>query len=187
MDLNDGEVMARAVDTPELFVQVFDRHGAAVHAFLSRRAGRQAADDVLGEVWLQAFRSRHRFDTTWTSARPWLYGIARNSLRVHARATSRAGTGESHSTDPWPDVDRRLDAARCTSALRAALSALEPEDLEVLLLVAWEDLTPTEAAVSLGIPAGTARWRLHRARAALREALEEREAEIATPESVMEV
>jgi DNA-directed RNA polymerase specialized sigma24 family protein len=62
--LTDGEVMASAVEQPDLFVTIFDGHGKAVHAFLSRRAGRQTADDVQREVWLQAFRSRHRFDAS---------------------------------------------------------------------------------------------------------------------------
>jgi RNA polymerase sigma factor (sigma-70 family) len=75
--------------------------------------------------------------------------------------------------DPWPDVDARLDATRQRAALDVALGALNPKDREVLLLAAWEHLSPAEIAVSLGIPAGTARWRLHRARAQFRQRLDE--------------
>ena len=188
MELSDSEVMARAVCEPELFVHVFDRHGRAVHAYLARRAGSQAADDVMGEVWLQAFRSRDRFNTNWSDARPWLYGIARNALRAHWRSRYR---GERHthagSADPWEDVDVRLDAARRAPTLRAALAALPDKDLEVLLLVAWEQLSPTEAAVSLGVPAGTVRWRLHRARASLRRQLGDDLGDVNGFETVMEV
>jgi RNA polymerase sigma-70 factor (ECF subfamily) len=55
--------------------------------------------------------------------------------------------------------------------MQQALAALSEADREVLLLVAWEDLSPAEAAYALGIPQGTARSRLHRARVALRPTL----------------
>jgi RNA polymerase sigma-70 factor (ECF subfamily) len=71
--------------------------------------------------------------------------------------------------DPWPDIDGRLVASAHLGDLKTALRALPPDDREVLLLVAWEELTPSEAAAVLGIPAGTARSRLHRARAVVRE------------------
>ncbi|MFB7740371.1 RNA polymerase sigma factor [Streptomyces sp. NPDC056112] len=56
-------------------------------------------------------------------------------------------------------------------ALRKALADLPAEERELMLLVAWEQLTPTEAAAAVGIPADTARSRLHRARGRLRERL----------------
>ncbi len=55
----------------------------------------------------------------------------------------------------------------------AAIGALPPAERDVLLLVAWEQLTPAQAARVLGVPPGTARSRLHRARAALRLVLAE--------------
>lgn len=173
MELQDGEVMARAIAEPACFVEVVDRHGRAIHAYLVRRAGPQVADDVLDEVWLQAFAARRRFDVRRPDARPWLYGIARNVLRSHLRSRSRVvpldGNG---AADAFADADARLDALRHRPALRDALAALPEEDREVLLLVAWEGLTPAEAAQSLGIPQGTARWRLHKARAAAQRVLD---------------
>jgi RNA polymerase sigma-70 factor (ECF subfamily) len=172
VELCDGELLAKAVSMPVCFVQVFDRHGRAVHAYLVRRAGLQVADDVFDEVWLQAFASRAHFDERCPDARPWLYGIARNVLRSHFRARARVAPGNAHATpDAFDEADTRVDAARHRPALRAALAALPDQDREVLLLVAWEGLTPAEAAASLGIPQGTARWRLHRARAAAQRTL----------------
>jgi RNA polymerase sigma-70 factor (ECF subfamily) len=159
--------MVRCLQRPDDFVAIFDRHSVAVHRYLARRAGTQVAEDLFADVWLQAFRSRRGYDPTWPDARGWLYGIARNCLRRHWRELRAPSVRSPLSYDPWPDVDHRLDAACGVALLRVALDALADEDREVLLLAAWEDLTPTEIAVALGVPAGTVRWRLHRARTSL--------------------
>jgi RNA polymerase sigma-70 factor (ECF subfamily) len=66
----------------------------------------------------------------------------------------------------------RLDATARQSDLAAALSEIPDKDRDVLLLVAWAELTSEQAGQALGIPAGTARSRLHRARRRIRVALE---------------
>ena len=171
----DGVLIERSArGRPDAFVEVVRRHEVAVHAFLARRAGRQAADDLLGEVWVRAFGGRAGFDPAHSDARPWLYGIARNVLRAHWRAGRPANQpGVVESVDPWDDVIDRLDSAAAarTRDMVGAVRALPAEEREVLLLVAWEHLTPAQAALVLGIPPGTARSRLHRARTALRPVL----------------
>jgi RNA polymerase sigma factor (sigma-70 family) len=152
---------------PDAFEEVVRRHEAAVHAYLTRRSGRQAADDLLAEVWLRAFSSRTTYDTHQFTALPWLYGIARNVLRMHWR-TKHEPIPWLETTDPWDEVVDRLDSAAVARSLIPALRALPAAEREVLLLVAWEQLTPGEAAEVLGIPPGTARSRLHRARLALK-------------------
>lgn len=166
MNDDDNQLITQSLHGDiEAFARLARRHGKAIHGYLSRRSSGETADDLLAEVWLRALRSRTTYDQCWTDARPWLYGIARNTLRSHWRDAQRGSRRESEQPfDPWPDVDDSLDVQRSRKALQRGLSALQPEDREVLLLVAWEDLTPSEAAVTLGIPAGTARWRLHRAR-----------------------
>ncbi len=79
--------------------------------------------------------------------------------------------GIDRPLDETAAVDARLDAAALGPALRTALAELPAAERELLLLVAWENLTPTEAAQVLGIPAGTARSRLHRARQRMDERL----------------
>jgi RNA polymerase sigma factor (sigma-70 family) len=160
---------------PDAFVEVVRQHEAAVHGFLARRAGPQVAADLLGEVWVRAFAGRGGYDPAHQDARPWLYGIARNVLRAHWRGRRAGGPAAApdNAEDPWDDVVGRLDAAAQTRTLVGALRALPPGEREVLLLVAWEQLTPAQAAAVLGVPQGTARSRLHRARATLRLALEE--------------
>lgn len=149
------------------FLAVFEQHVVAIHAYLSRRAGRGTADELLSEVWVRAVSSRKGYVGVWSQCLPWLYGIARNTLRTHWAQEARYrrfGAHEARGHDPYGAVDDRLDAQAAGPALRAALSSLSEGEREVLLLVAWELLTPTEAAAVLGIPAATARVRLHRAR-----------------------
>lgn len=173
-DADDSETIAWSLAGDRAaFLELFTRHSTAVHAYLARRAGRAEADDLLAEVWLQAFRSRSNFEGSWTDARPWLFGIARNILRAHWRIRLRADPRYPDlEFDPWAEVDARIAAGALGDALRDALGRLSDDEREVLLLVAWEHLSPTEAAVALNIPAGTARSRLHRARQVLQGELE---------------
>ena len=165
----DGTLIERSCrGRPDAFVEVVRRHETAVHAFLARRAGPQVAADLLGEVWLRAFAGRGGYDPAHQDARPWLYGIARNVLRAHWRARPDQAAAPETAWDPWDAVVDRLDAAARAGTLVGALRALPSAEREVLLLVAWEQLTPAQAAAVLGVPQGTARSRLHRARAALR-------------------
>jgi RNA polymerase sigma-70 factor (ECF subfamily) len=97
-------------------------------------------------------------------------------LRAHWRARQDANPAADRAEDPWDEVVDRLDSASRAPALVAAIAALPPAERDVLLLVAWEQLTPAQAALALGVPPGTARSRLHRARAALRLVLAEEKA-----------
>jgi RNA polymerase sigma-70 factor (ECF subfamily) len=166
---DDARAVARSrTGDRAAFLELFDRHADAVRAYLERRVGRQEADDLLAEVWLRAFASRASYRGAWPDGRPWLYGIARNTLRVHWQDRTRDLIGHGTvSSDPWPEVDARLDAEAIGETLREAILAISDDEREVLLLVAWEHLSPTEAAITLGIPPGTARSRLHRARTLL--------------------
>ena len=172
---SDAELIGRSLGGDgEAFVEVIRRHEAAVGAYLARRAGRELAEDLLGEVWVAAFESRGTYDRSFPDARPWLFGVALNRLRRHWRSRPAEDpvpdvTGLAAGWDPWPGVDRRVDTE---TVLRTALAGLRPEEREVLTLVAWEDLTVADAARTLRIPAGTARRYLHQARQALRSAPE---------------
>ena len=162
----DPDLMTRLRSEPELMGVLYERHARAVFRYLSRRAGVAAAEDLLSEVFVAALDGRKRLVPHGSgSALPWLYGIAANVLRRHARSTSAR---ESPSSPPlgasWEDVDSRLDAQAQRDQLRAALEVLSPTDRDALLLVAWEGLSPAEVATALGISKVAARGRLHRAR-----------------------
>lgn len=172
-DPDDAELIARSLNGDEdAFVEVVRRHEAAVGAYLARRAGRELAEDLLGEVWVAALASRAAYDRSFPDARPWLFGVAHNMLRRHWRSHPAEElvadvTGMASGWDPWTVVDSRVDVE---SVLRQALAVLQPQQREIVTLVAWEDLTVADAGRALGLPAGTARRCLHEARTALRKA-----------------
>jgi RNA polymerase sigma-70 factor (ECF subfamily) len=149
---------------------VVSRHEVAIGAYLERRVGREAAEDLLGDVWVAAFQYRGTYDRSFDGARPWLYTMALNRLRQYWRSRSPEDLvpdvmGRADGWDPWPAVDVRVDTR---TAFRSAVAGLKSDEREVLTLVAGEDLTVADAARVLGMPAGTARRLLHQARTALR-------------------
>jgi RNA polymerase sigma factor (sigma-70 family) len=144
---------------------------------VARRLGASRAEDVASETFLIAFDRRRRYDVAYPNARPWLYGIASNLIARHRRAEVRRYRALSRA-DATQTVDGddervagRLDARALRGRLAAALADVADRDREVLLLVAWAQLSLEEAARALGILAGTARSRLHRARTKTRAAL----------------
>jgi RNA polymerase sigma-70 factor (ECF subfamily) len=169
---DDDAALTRAAHEPEAFEALVARHSDALHAYLDRRAP-HTADDLLAEVWLRAFAGRKGFDAARGTARAWLFGVARHVLAAHWRQVGapNPAVGETAAVDPWHAVDQRLDAEAVTPLIRSVMHDLPAVERELLLLVIWEELTPSEAAAVVGIPQGTARSRLHRARTRLREAL----------------
>lgn len=174
----DAAIIERSVREPEHFAAVFDRYYNEIHGYVARRLGQSLADDAASETFLVAFSRRSRYDVTHLDARPWLYGIASNLIARHHRAEQRryralARAGVDEVSEGHADRSVvRLDAQARRGPLAAALSEISDADRDVLLLVAWAGLTSEEAGRALGIPAGTARSRLHRARKQLRAALD---------------
>ena len=175
----DAELIERSWRDPDRFAEVFDRYYDDIHGYAARRLGASLADDVASETFLIAFDRRRRFDLAYADARPWLYGIASNLIARHRRAevrryraVAKAGAGAVFDAEA-EQVAGRLDARALRGRLAAALVDLPHREREVLLLVAWAQLSCEEAAQALGIPAGTARSRLHRARRRTRASLEE--------------
>lgn len=175
---DDGAVFARSVSEPEIFTVVFDRYYRSVYAYLSRRVERGIADDLAAETFTRAFERRSAYDRTAERALPWLLGIATNLLAHHRRREARhlralAASRQPEATERFAEATNgRIDAASARSRLVAGLEQLDDYDREALLLYAWGELTYEEIAAVLGIPVGTVRSRLHRARRKLRQALE---------------
>ena len=171
-DLSDADVLSQARVRPDLMGVVYARQARAVHRYWSRRVGTAAADDLLGEVFVAAVAARLRVHAHPSgSALPWLYGIAANVVRSSRRKAVGRVPADTETFD-WDAVDDRLDATARRTELRVALESLTAAERELLLLVAWEGLTPAEAGEVLGLTAVAARSRLHRARTRAQSALD---------------
>lgn len=174
---DDASLIAASRTEPERFAELFRRHAPAILRYVTRRLGRDAAEDVVAETFLVAFDRRSRYDLSRPDARPWLYGIASNLTRRHRRAEVRAlralaRGGVDPVTEPFTDaVESRVHAGARSRTLAAAIAGLPAAQREVLLLVTWAGLTYDEVAEALGVPAGTVRSRMNRVRAKLRRTL----------------
>ncbi|MEU0569072.1 RNA polymerase sigma factor [Nonomuraea sp. NPDC005983] len=178
IEVADSFVIQRSWQDPETFAVLFDRHGPVLHRYAARRLGPEAADDVVSETFLAAFEHRHRYRPDEADARPWLYGIASNvigkrrrSELARYRAYVRGGVELAEITGG--PVEDGVGTLAVNKPLVAALAGLRAGDRDVLLLVAWVGLTYEEVAGALGIPIGTVRSRLNRARKKARQALGE--------------
>lgn len=174
----DAEVVARSRVDPEAFGTIFDRHADAVFGYFARRVPRPEVPDLVAETFRLAFDTRARFDPDRVRARPWLYGLATNVLRHHLRRGRRQQTAHLRLVPPdaaTGDEDAlvaSLDAAAEWPAVAAALQQLADIDREALLLLAWEELSYAEIAEATGVPVGTVRSRLNRARRQVRELID---------------
>lgn len=173
----DAQIIAASFDNAAVFADLFDRHFKSVHRYLARRVGVDLAEDLAAETFLIAFDRRHAYQMTSPRSLPWLLGIATNLARQQWRTEKRAlkalaTTGldpvmEDHSE--WV-VAKVVAKAECR-AVASCLAKMSRGDRDVLLLVAWEGLTYDEVAAALGVPTGTVRSRLHRARGQVKSAL----------------
>lgn len=176
---SDAEVIARSLVEQRAFEVIFDRHFEAVHRFAAGRVGLQDAGDVAAETFARAFGRRHRFRTDRSSALPWLFGIAVNVCRERnrrsgrgQRAATRLAVSADMITEPFESASaERLDAQRLRPELAAALRQLSDDEYALIMLASESELTYQQMADLLGIPVGTVRSRLARARKRIRLAL----------------
>lgn len=160
---------------PDAFGSLFDDYARAVYNHAFRLTGDwSAAEDVLSLTFLEAWRLRESVDLEGGSLRPWLLGIATNTTRNTRRAARRHEAAVSRMPreeilpDFADDLVGRIDDAGQIAALHAALPRLRRPEREVVALCIWSGLDYAAAAQALGIPVGTVRSRLSRARKKLR-------------------
>lgn len=164
---------------PSAFAELFDAHAGAIYRHgLRLTADRALAEDIVSTTFLHAWRRRHRIDDDGGPLLPWLLGIATNVIR-NATRTRRRLADLLARVPPRPDVPdfadevaARLDDTRTLDRTREALRALRPHEREVVALCVWEGLDYATAAQALGVPVGTVRSRLSRARRRLRSAVQ---------------
>ena len=173
---------------------LYERHATTLYNYCFRRIGEwSTAEDLVSIVFLEAWRHR-RQELPADKVLPWLYGIATNVVRNRRRAERRyaAALRRVPERDTAPgfadEADSRVDDERQMQQLLAVIGRLPRRQQEVLVLCGWCGLSYEEASVALGVPVGTVRSRLSRARRRLRE-LDcdvdgEWQAEAALPEAV---
>lgn len=156
--------------------EVFHAHLDAIYNYCYRRTGSwSAAEDLCSTVFLEVWRHRHRIVEVDGSILPWIYGVATNVCRNHHRSTRRQtnALARLHLADVSvasgsDEVIDRLDAERRAAQALERLNQLPQADQDVFVLVCWEGFGYAVAADILGIPVGTVRSRLARARRSLR-------------------
>ena len=152
---------------------LFRRHYRDVAAYVRRRAEPDLVEDVVAETFLVAWR---RLDEVPVEARPWLLGVARKTLATQRRSLARRRSLVSKLEGlerPGERGDPPVELG-----VTDALGRLSEKEREALTLVAWEELTPNEAAL-VGMSAVAFRVRLHRAKRRLRRLLEARQSSAA--------
>jgi RNA polymerase sigma factor (sigma-70 family) len=169
------------MDAEARFRALFIESCAAIRRYgLHRGLDRADSDELVAEVFTIAWR---RFDDVPDDAVPWLFGVARNVLRNMRRSQRRKARLLERLPRPEVALSQEADSGSDASRVRAALASLDESDRELLALIAWDGLTPQQAATVVGRTPGATRVRLHRARARLAAALETREADRETRET----
>jgi RNA polymerase sigma-70 factor (ECF subfamily) len=146
----------------ERFEEIYDAYRGSVESYVRRRADADLVEDVVADVFVVCLR---RIDDVPSTPLPWLYAVARKTLANERRRRARTPPFElAVVRDPEPIGD---------SALAEAFAQLGESDREILRLVAWEGLSPGEAAAVLDCSRVAARVRYHRAKARLSARLED--------------
>jgi RNA polymerase sigma factor (sigma-70 family) len=159
-----------AADSRTGFEQLFYETRTDLLAYIMRRSpNAEDAADVLAETYLIAWRKLDGIPTG-DRARLWLFGVARNLLMKGASQRRSRQTLVERLADELRNAHpphTPIDDERA-SALRTALAALPERDREIVMLTAWEGLTPKQIAVVVGTPVNVVRVRLHRVRTRLK-------------------
>ncbi|MBZ3903501.1 MULTISPECIES: RNA polymerase sigma factor [Streptomyces] len=182
--MSDPERVARArirAGDREAFAELYDACARAVYNHAYRLTGDwSTAEEVMADTFLDAWRTRERLEPDGGSLKPWLLGMATNKARNAGRARGRrlAFLARRPAPDAVADFAEetagRLDDARRLAAVRQVYGRLRRGEREVLALCVWAGLDYGQAAQALGVPVGTVRSRLSRARARLGRLTEER-------------
>lgn len=175
---SDAELWAQARRSdPTPFGLLFERHADRIFWHCRRQVDtREEAEDLTSVVFLVAWRRRAEVVFTEDdSVLPWLLAVANNAVR-NRRRTLRRHRNLLAKLPPLPaeqdhsdDVAEQVDVERDGVHVLAAFRQLRPAEQDVLALCVWHDLSHEDAALALGVPTGTVKSRLHRARTRLRE------------------
>lgn len=192
MDASDPELLDRLLAGDEsAFGELVDRHHTALVRFASTFVHDwSAAEDVVQDTWVAVIRGLDRFEGR-SSLRSWLFGICAHRARSaysraarvvpiapHEPTVDPARFGPDHAwidpPDPWGDVDARLDAGALLPLVQMAIDDLPDAQRQVVTLRDVEGLTSKDVCMVLDISEANQRVLLHRGRARVRQAIEQK-------------
>jgi RNA polymerase sigma-70 factor, ECF subfamily len=168
------EAVARTRDR-EAFARLFDHFAPRLKAYLMKSgAAPAAAEDFAQDAMLTVWRKADLFDPAKARAATWVFTIARNrridALRRDARSPP---TPDIDPTPPGPDrPDDLLEGRQDADRIREAMKSLNPDQIEVIRLAFFQDLTHSDIAQSLDLPLGTVKSRIRTAMIKLRHLLD---------------
>jgi RNA polymerase sigma-70 factor (ECF subfamily) len=161
------------------FAARYDQHHVAVFRYAARRLGPETAEDVVAEAFTIAWSRIASYDPGRGEFVSWLFGIVTNVIARHHRqetrqwrAFSKVGVADTDTFDD--ELASRLDADVRWPHVASVLAGMSTQDRDVLLLHVWQEMSYQQVADTLGIPVGTVRSRIARARGRLAVASEER-------------
>ena len=160
----------------EAFAALFDHFAPRLKAYLVRAgATPAAADDFAQDAMLTVWRKAELFDPARARAATWIFTIARNrridALRREARPLP---VPEIQLAAPEPDrPDDLFQSRENESRVRTALRSLKPDQVEVIQMAFFQDLSHAEVAQTLSLPLGTVKSRIRNAMIKLRELLDQ--------------
>ena len=166
------------MDREAEFRRLYEAHRAAVHAYFTGRTGdSQSAADLMQDVFLRVWQHLDKLtDMTDDGQRAWIFTVARNlSVDVHRHQHTQVGAERALAREPArpaQPASRAVIAAERVAVVGEAIRRLPEPQRVTLTMAAAGEMTSTEIAAALGVPAGTVRYRLSEARHALAEALD---------------
>lgn len=158
-----------SADAEARFEALYDQYYGRVLAYVLRRTTSAAAQDVVADTFLVAWR---RLDRLSDEPLPWLLGVARKALANQRRTQRRqnAVIDELRAKNQLTGVLEAIDVGE-VDAVTKAVNRLSELDRELLKLVVWDGVSTKEAARVVGISHVACRVRLHRTRRRLADEL----------------
>jgi RNA polymerase sigma factor (sigma-70 family) len=175
---DDTDVWPSVQGDPSALGTLFERHAQSVYDFCCwRTRDPHLAEDLTSAVFLEAWRRRTTVRNSGNCALPWLLGVANNlcrnaarSLRRHSAALKRMSSATTERPFDEAVVDA-MAAGIAVERLSANWDELTDQEKEIVVLVFWSELSYQETADALGVPIGTIRSRVARARDKLQHSL----------------
>jgi RNA polymerase sigma-70 factor (ECF subfamily) len=156
--------------------QLFARHSARIYRFVLRITGNAAlSEDIVSEVFLEIWRRPGRFEGK-AQVSTWMFAIARNKALQALRSLWQKPydeDGAAEVVDSADDPESAVHEKSRSIVLRKCLSRLSPIQREIVELVYYHEKSVAEVAQIVGIPTGTVKTRMFRARSRIAELLAE--------------